>query len=108
VTVKQVLSAFYDDKFVCVSYLNAMNLVFSKGRDHGFYGRIFTQAVVIRDSIEVSPDGHTVYGTCFTPQDGNSLLTSVAATMWLIDPKTYKEKVQIFDVYLHRFRTIPA
>jgi glyceraldehyde-3-phosphate dehydrogenase (NAD(P)) len=91
-----------------VSYLNAMNLVFSKGRDHGFNGRIFNQAVVIRDSIEVSPDGHVIFGTCFTPQDGNSLLSSVAATLWFIDPKTYKEKMKIFDDYLYHFRTIPA
>ena len=27
-----------------------------------------------------------VYGFCFTPQDGNSLLSSVAAALWLIDP----------------------
>ena len=27
-----------------------------------------------------------VYGFCFTPQDGNSLLSSIAAALWLIDP----------------------
>jgi glyceraldehyde-3-phosphate dehydrogenase (NAD(P)) len=26
-------------------------------------------------------------GFCFTPQDGNSLLSSVAAALWHIDPK---------------------
>ena len=30
--------------------------------------------------------GREVYGFCFTPQDGNSLLSSVAAALWLIDP----------------------
>ena len=108
VTVKTVLGALYDDPMMAVSYLDSMNLVFSKGRDHGFYGRIFNQSVVIRDSVEVSPDGHTIYGTCFTPQDGNSLLTSVAATLWFLDPKSYKKKMEIFNKYLHRFHTIPA
>ena len=28
-----------------------------------------------------------LYGFCFTPQDGNSLLSSVAAALWLIDPE---------------------
>ena len=27
-----------------------------------------------------------VYGFCFTPQDGNSLLSSIAAALWLVDP----------------------
>ena len=107
-TVKKVLSYMYDDPLISVSYLNSMNLVFSKGRDHGFYGRIFNQSVVLRDSIEVSPDGKNVFGTCFTPQDGNSLLTSVAATLWLLDPKTWRKKVAVMDKYLFRFRTIPA
>ena len=108
VKTKTVLGGFYDDPLMSVSYLNSMNLVFSKGRDHGFYGRIFNQAVVVRDSIEVSPDGRMVYGTCFSPPDGNSLLTSVAVTLWLLDPKTWQEKMSIFSDYLHRFRTIPA
>jgi glyceraldehyde-3-phosphate dehydrogenase (NAD(P)) len=30
--------------------------------------------------------GREVVGFCFTPQDGNSLLSSVAAALWLIDP----------------------
>ena len=108
ISTKKVMSALYDDPLMSVSYLNSMNLVFSKGRDHGFFGRIFNQAVVIRDSIEVSPDGRVAYGICFTPQDGNSLLTSVAATLWFLDSKTWREKMTRFNVYLHRFRTIPA
>ena len=27
-----------------------------------------------------------LFGFCFTPQDGNSLLSSIAATLWLIEP----------------------
>ena len=29
--------------------------------------------------------GREVYGFCFTPQDGNSLLSSVAAALWHIE-----------------------
>jgi hypothetical protein len=28
-----------------------------------------------------------VYGFCFTPQDGNSLLSSVAGTLWRMNPE---------------------
>jgi glyceraldehyde-3-phosphate dehydrogenase type II len=61
------------------------NLIFSFGRDHGYYGRILSQTVVVRPTIAVRNE-REVYGFCFTPQDGNSLLSSVAAALWQIDP----------------------
>ncbi len=60
------------------------NLIFSFGRDHGYYGRILSQTVVAEPTLTVR-DGE-IFGFCFTPQDGNSLLSSVAAALWLIDP----------------------
>ncbi len=108
VTLGDVQAAVKADPLLAYSQLRDMNLVFSKGRDHGFHGRIFNQAVVIGDSLEVSPDGHEIYGACFTPQDGNSLLTSVAAITWFFNPKSYREKLAVFNQYLDRFHTIYA
>jgi len=105
-TLSEVLQAITKDKLLSLSYLRDMNLVFSKGRDHGFNGRIFNQAVVIHDSLEVTPDGHEIFGACFTPQDGNSLLTSVATIAWFLDPKNYKKKMVPFFKYLDRFNVI--
>jgi glyceraldehyde-3-phosphate dehydrogenase (NAD(P)) len=34
-----------------------------------------------------------IVGTCFTPQDGNSLLSSIAATLWFMYPDSYEEKL---------------
>ncbi len=61
------------------------NLIFSFGRDHGYCGRILSQTVVALPTLTVR-HGKEIYGFCFTPQDGNSLLSSVAAALWLIDP----------------------
>ena len=61
------------------------NLIFSFGRDHGYCGRILSQTVVALPTLAVR-HGREIYGFCFTPQDGNSLLSSVAAALWLIDP----------------------
>lgn len=105
-SLPEVVETIVKDKLLSLSYLRDMNLVFSKGRDHGFNGRIFNQAVVIHDSLEVSPDGHEVFGACFTPQDGNSLLTSVATIAWFLDPKHYKKKMEPFFKYLDRFNII--
>jgi len=108
VTLPQVLEAAMNDPLLSISYLRDMNLVFSKGRDHGYAGRIFNQAVLIKDSVEVSPDGYEFYGACFTPQDGNSLMTSVATILWFMNPNTYKEKLETFYKYLNRFHVIYA
>lgn len=59
--------------------------IFSFGRDHGYYGRILSQTVVVVPTLAVQRK-RELYGFCFTPQDGNSLVSSVAAALWLIDP----------------------
>jgi glyceraldehyde-3-phosphate dehydrogenase (NAD(P)) len=43
-----------------------------------------------------------VVGFCFTPQDGNALISSVAAATWFVSPESYEEKLtclkdSIFD-----------
>ena len=61
------------------------NLIFSFGRDHGYYGRILSQTVVVVPSLMVRNEKEIV-GFCFTPQDGNSLLSSIAAALWIMEP----------------------
>ena len=60
------------------------NLIFSFGRDHGYYGRILSQTVIVEPTLALRRK-RELYGFCFTPQDGNSLLSSVAAALWLMD-----------------------
>jgi glyceraldehyde-3-phosphate dehydrogenase (NAD(P)) len=81
-----VISRFREDKFVTLTRHKTANKVFSYGRDHGFYGRIYNQVVVCLPSLGVfSRYGNKktlVTGFAFTPQDGNSLLSSVAACLY--------------------------
>ena len=55
------------------------NKVFSFGRDHGYHGRLLSHGVVAEQSLHVKEN--TLTGYCFTPQDGNALLSSVAGTV---------------------------
>ena len=41
-------------------------------------------------------DGHEITGFCFTPQDGDSLLSSIAATAWLMYPETCEQRIHQF------------
>ncbi len=79
------------------------NLIFSFGRDHGYYGRILSQTVVVVPSLMVRR-GREVIGFCFTPQDGNSLLSSVAAALWVIepDPESVRKRIDPLRRWLYR------
>lgn len=61
---------------------NAINQVFSFGRDHGHFGRILNQIVFVRQSLRVNKNH--VYFWSFTPQDGNAILSSVKAICYYI------------------------
>jgi glyceraldehyde-3-phosphate dehydrogenase (NAD(P)) len=75
--------------------------VFSFGRDHGLFGRILNQTVIVTQSLALKGDREVV-GICFTPQDGNSLLSSLAATLWFLHPDAYEEKLEPLRPYFFR------
>jgi len=81
-----------NDRIALTDKINA-NEVFSFGRDHGHFGRILNQAVVSIPSLSVVDD-NTIVGFCFTPQDGNSILSSISIAEWFLYPNSYEDKIQ--------------
>ena len=73
--------------------------IFSFGRDHGYYGRLLNQTVVSVPTLTVHQE-HEISGFCFTPQDGNSLLSSLSAAAWFLDPEHYDRRLQVVKPYL--------
>ena len=55
--------------------------------------KILNQTVVVEQSLHVK-NNHEVYGYCFTPQDGNSILSSISATEHFLYPHSFEDKVQ--------------
>lgn len=96
--VDNLIKIIKADDRQAITYKKSANQVFSFGRDHGFFGRILNQTVIPHESLSVK-NGKDIYGFCFTPQDGNSLLSSVSAALWLLDPKTYDERIQCLRPY---------
>ncbi|MFV2015011.1 MAG: hypothetical protein ACC656_06265, partial [Candidatus Heimdallarchaeota archaeon] len=87
---EDVIQWFLDDKFTAVTYKRQAAQVFSFGREHGHFGRILDQSVVVLPTIHTldQENGTRVVGYCFTPQDGNSLLSSATAiTQYLHENK---------------------
>ncbi len=77
----------------------SVNSVYSFGRDHGHFGRILNQTVFCIPSLHVSNNGKEVTGFCFTPQDGNPLLSTAAATAWYLSPEKYEQQLQCLKPY---------
>lgn len=83
---------------IALTHKNSSNSVFSFGRDHGHYGRILNQTVLAQSTLDVI-GGKDVYGWCFTPQDGNSLLSSISATAFFLHPEDYEKRIQCLKPY---------
>ncbi|MHC4392057.1 MAG: hypothetical protein ACYS22_12175 [Planctomycetota bacterium] len=94
-----LVKSFEHNDLVSMTYKHGMHEVFGFGRDHGHYGRILNQTVIVPETLFVHGDGRQVSGFCFTPQDGNSLLSSVAATCWFLDPEGYEDRFQCLKQY---------
>jgi glyceraldehyde-3-phosphate dehydrogenase/erythrose-4-phosphate dehydrogenase len=84
---------------IAVTHKQSANQVFSFGRDHGYYGRLMSQAVVALETLAVR-NGNEIVGFSFTPQDGNPLLSTVAAMLWYLDPETIDDRIDILRRYL--------
>jgi glyceraldehyde-3-phosphate dehydrogenase (NAD(P)) len=98
-SIEKVKKNFIEDPRVAVTNKKAANLVFSFGREHGHYGRILNQTVAVLPTIHVLNDNEVI-GFCFTPQDGNSILSSITAVERFLYPETYEEKVKCLGAFL--------
>ena len=98
-TLDEVKDRLLANKRVAVTYKQSANSVFSFGRDHGYFGRILSQTVVAIETLAVR-NGNEVVGFCFTPQDGNPLLSTVAATLWYLHPDEVDDRMDVLRPYL--------
>jgi glyceraldehyde-3-phosphate dehydrogenase type II len=100
-TLEEVKASLRANARVAVTNKRSVNQIFSFGRDHGYYGRILSQTVVPMSTITV-PSPRRVVGFCYTPQDGNSLLSSVAATLRYLDASKLEENLEVLRPYIFR------
>ena len=101
ITVDEAKDRLMANTRVAVTHKKSANSVFSFGRDHGYYGRIMSQTVVALETLAVR-NGNEVVGFSFTPQDGNPLLSTVAAMLWYLERETLDRRIDILRRYLFR------
>ncbi|HET8775863.1 MAG TPA: hypothetical protein VFP80_18845 [Thermoanaerobaculia bacterium] len=100
-SLEEVKVALRSNPRVACTNKRSVNQIFSFGRDHGYYGRILSQTVVPTSTLAV-PSPRKVVGFCYTPQDGNSLLSSVAATLRYLDATKLDERLDALRPYMFR------
>jgi len=99
ITKEGAIQRFIDNPRVAVTHKKAANLVFSFGREHGHFGRILDQTVIVIPTIHVLNENEVI-GFCFTPQDGNSILSSISAAERFLYPESYEEKLKCLGAFL--------
>ncbi|MBV8518188.1 MAG: hypothetical protein JO197_12380 [Acidobacteria bacterium] len=100
-TLEEAKTLLRNNARVATTNKRSVNQIFSFGRDHGYYGRILSQTVVPLSTIAM-PDARTIVGFCYTPQDGNSLLSSVAATLRYLDASKVDERMDVLRPHIFR------
>lgn len=93
ITLNDVKERLTANPLVAMTEKDMVSTVFSFGRDHGHYGRILNQTVVVEQTLNVR-NHHEICGFCFTPQDGNSILSSIAAAERFLYPHAHESKLQ--------------
>ena len=100
-TREKTLDRLRANRRLALTEKRSSNQIFSFGRDHGYYGRILSQAVVAAPTVTMAGDREVV-GFCFTPQDGNSLASSIAAALWLMEPDFDRQRLAVLDRFFFR------
>ena len=97
---EDIMENLNHSEFLMATEKMSSNKVFSFGRDHGYHGRILSHGVVAEQSLHVKDN--TLTGYCFTPQDGNALLSSVAGTVQHYYKNDWQKKMEVFDRYIFK------
>lgn len=100
-SLEEVKSRLRNNPRVACTNKRHVNQIFSFGRDHGYFGRILSQTVMPMSTLAV-PHPRKVVGFCYTPQDGNSLLSSIAATLRYLDASKLDENLDALRPYIFR------
>ncbi len=97
---EEIMENLKKSEFLMATEKMSSNKVFSFGRDHGYHGRLLSHGIVAEQSLHVKDN--TLTGYCFTPQDGNALLSSVAGTIQYYYKNDWKEKMETFNRYIFK------
>ena len=101
ITVEEARDLMAANVRVAITYKHSANRVFSFGRDMGTSGGSSAKRSIPLDTMIVR-EGNEIVGFCFTPQDGNPMLSTLAATLWYLYPDGFDDRLDVIRPYLFR------
>ena len=116
IKTQDAIATLSEDRMIATTNHTTANKIFSHGREFGHYGRILNHVVVPIEPISCriigqQDDGlnkqYSITGFAYTPQDGNSLLSSAAAALWFLNDKDWKRaNKKLYTLKKHLFQEI--
>jgi len=91
-TLQKVINRFQANPLIALTNKLLASQILAFARDLGYHGRILNQSVIVVPGLNLRKQNELT-GFSFSLQDGNSLLSSIAAAVWYFFPRSYKEKL---------------
>jgi glyceraldehyde-3-phosphate dehydrogenase (NAD(P)) len=91
-TLQTIINRFQANPLIALTNKALTSQVAAFSRDMGYLGRVLNQSVVSVPTLNLR-NSRELTGFCYSLQDGNSILSSVAAAIWFFFPRSYKEKL---------------
>ena len=92
-TLDKVKEKLIQNQYIAMTRKEMTSTVSSFCTNHGHYGRIMNQTIIVEQSLSVRNE-HEITGFCFTPQAGSSIFSSLSAAEWMLYPHSYKDKIK--------------
>lgn len=100
-TLNEIIDKIQNNSLIAITEKLDTGTVVAFARDHSpIYGRLLNQAIIPLSTLFV--EGNKIIGYSYTSQDGNSLLSSIAAIERFLYPESYKEKMKCLSELVFR------
>ena len=91
-TLQNIINRLQANPLIALTNKTLTGQIVAFSRDMGYLGRVLNQSVVAVPTLNLR-NGKELSGFCYSLQDGNSILSSIAAAIWFFFPRSYKEKL---------------
>lgn len=95
-TLQKIINRLQANPLIALTNKTLTGQIVAFSRDMGYLGRVLNQSVVVVPTLNLRK-GKELSGYCFSLQDGNSILSSIAAAIWFFFPRSYREKMTALD-----------
>ncbi|MGC9363191.1 MAG: hypothetical protein ACP5FZ_01330 [Fidelibacterota bacterium] len=91
-TLQTIINKLQANPLIALTNKALTSQIVAFSRDLGYHGRVLNQAVVAVPTLNLRHQTELT-GYSFSLQDGNSILSSIAAAVWYFFPRSYREKM---------------